>query len=206
MKRLSQAPPSSPPGGLPTSPGMPTSPMAGGGGGAPGGPEEGAQPPAPTFKIIYSPLDNLGKIFADLDFKTYLQGNFGDDPDTLAHKIWVMYGGSEDEITPGKLGERQDTPTSSDPTSQDERQTQEYNATRNERWKRLPAGVSIDKITSTGAISMAIRGGYEALSKASAKPAEAFVEKWVRIANDADLKNNFKQADAVDKILRCLLT
>jgi hypothetical protein len=188
----------------PSASGGPSGPPPSGGGGGGGGAEGG--PRSSTFKIIYSPLDNLGKILADLDIKSYLQGNFGDDPDQLAHKIWVMYGGAENELSPGKKGERQDKPISSDPVAQQQAQEQEYNNTRNARWKRLPLGVSIEQITSPESISLTIRGGFENLSKMNSKPAQSATEKWLKLATKYDSLKRYKDADWVDKILKCLLT
>ena len=124
MKRISQIP------GLDAVPAA--SPM-----GAEPGMPGAQQQPANTFQVIYSPLDSLGKILADLDFKTFLQNHFGSSPHDLAMKIWTMYGGSEDGMTPGKKGARKDTPQSDDMTAQSEAQQKEYNATRNQRWKHL---------------------------------------------------------------------
>lgn len=178
---------------------MDVMPMAGPGGPPPpggGAPEEG-QAPQPTFKVIYSPLDSLGKILADLDFKTYVQNHFGDDANELAHKIWVMYGGAEDEVSPGKKGLRQDKPKTQDPIEAEQVQTDEYNATRNSRWERLPMGVSIDEITNTGAIAQALTGGWEMLSRANSKPAEAKIQAWLKLAEAADARGLFKLADMI---------
>lgn len=193
MKRISQDL-SGMMGGLET---MPTA------GGPPGGPAgaEGA-PAQPEFKVIHSPLDSLGKILADVDLKTYLQNNFGDDPDTLAHKIWLMYGGSEDEMSPGKKGARQDKPESGDMMQQQKIQDEEYNATRNSRWRRLPLGVSIEQITSTQALSNAIMGGFSDLAKSFSKPAQAKHAKfWLKLANIADSRRQYLTADKLDAIL-----
>ena len=176
--------------------GMDTMPMAAPAGAPPGGaPGEGQA--QPTFKVIYSPLDSIGKILADLDFKTYVQNHFGDDADALAHKIWVMYGGAEDEVSTGKTGLRQDKPQAQDPTQAEQIQSAEYNATRNSRWERLPAGVSIDEITNTRAISQALTGGWEMLSRANSKPAEAKALAWLKLAEAADDKGLFKLADKI---------
>jgi hypothetical protein len=184
MKKLSQIP------GLDT---MPTA------GGASGGAE--AQSAPPSFNIIYSPLDSLGKILADLDFKTFLENHFGDNSGDLAHKIWVMYGGSEDEIGVGKKGEREDSPQSSDMIAQSDAQQKEYNATRKSRWLRLPKGVSIDEITNTEAIEKSIVGGFATLAKSFVKPAGSTVDNFFKIANNADEKGKFSFADKLDFIL-----
>lgn len=193
MKRLSQ------------SPGLDTLPTASGGGASGGEGGENATQQS-TYNVIYSPLDSLGKILADLDFKTFLENNFGDDPETLAHKIWVMYGGSENELRPGKKGARQDKPQSSDITQQSAAQEQEYNATRNKRWRRLPVGVSIDEITNTQAIKRAIVGGFAALAKGFVKPASASKLQIIKIADIADEKGYFSYADKLDNILRHVYT
>ena len=157
--------------------------------------------PAPSFKIIYSPLDSLGKILADLDFKSFLQSNFGTDHEQLAHKVWVMYGGSENELQKGKPGSRLDTPASSDPTQLETIQNNEYNQTRDKRWERLPKGVSIDEITNPQAIQLSITGGFESLSKAVAKPpAAASSQKWLKIAELADKNGYYKIADKIQKL------
>ena len=164
-------------------------------------------PPQPTFKIIYSPLDSLGKILADLDFKTFLQNHFGDNARDLAMKIWEMYGGDPEERHRGKKGERKDKPASDDMAKQSEAQQQEYNATRDERWRRLPLGVSIDEITNTSALERAITGGFMTLSKGISKPATAStVENIIKIANLADIKNQHFYADKLDIILQNVYT
>lgn len=169
--------------------------------GAPGAPA------APSFKPIYSPLDSLAKILADLDFKTYIENNFGTDPDELAHKIWVMYGGPEDELGKGKEGARLDSPSSSDITQQSQEKEDEYNRTRNSRWLRLPLGVSIDQITNTQAISMAVTGGFASVAAAAKKPpAQAkFLMNLVRAAEKADQNSNFLLADKIEKYVKCTL-
>lgn len=168
-----------------------TLPTAGG-----GAPEGGA--PASTFNIIYSPLDSLGKILADLDFKAFLENHFGSDSEDLARKIWIMYGGSEDDLKPGKKGLRKDKPTSADTNQQSQSQQEEYNSTRNTRWKRLPMGVSIDEITDLESINKAIIGGWATLAKESAKPASASVIALIKIANSADSNCQYKIADKID--------
>jgi hypothetical protein len=180
---------------IPGMPAMPTADPA-----AAGGPTE------PAFKIIYSPLDSLGKILADLDLKTFLENNFGTDSDVLAHKIWVMYGGSEDELEPGKKGERKDSPSSDDVTQQSEAQEEEYNRTRKSRWERLPEGVSIDEITDPQTIASTITSGFAMLAKTNSKPAQAnSVEGLIRTADLAESNKDFRFADKIDYYLRCLL-
>lgn len=170
--------------------GLDTFPMAGGG--AP------AAPPQPIFNVIYSPLDSLGKILADLDVKKYLMNNFGESAEDLAHKIWVMYGGSENEIDPGMKGERMDSPVSEDETLQNKIQTDEYNRTRNSRWKRLPKGVSIDEITSPESIKNTILGGFEQLAQEHSKPANAkTISKLIRLANAAEINGKYKSVDFI---------
>jgi len=191
--RVSQAPP-------PDLSTMPTSGAEPMGGAMPG--EPGAEaPPTPTFKVIYSPLDSLGKILADLDFKTYLQNNFGTDPDESAHKVWVMYGGSENELSPGKKGRRSDKPPSADPVELEQLQTTEYNNTRDKRWERLPLGVSIEQITTPQALSQSIEGGYDALIKQYAKPATSSVLKWIKAAEKADDLKSFYMSDQIIKLI-----
>lgn len=169
-------------------------PMAGGAP-PPGG--EGAPAP-PVFKIIYSPLDTLGKILADLDFKTFLENNFGTDPEELAKKVWVMYGGEEDGIGKGKEGARQDSPQSEDMVEQTEIQEKEYNDTRDKRWLRLPLGKTIDDITDTQALTRAILGGFMALVKQNAKPAQASeIRKITRLADKADQLGYFSYSDKI---------
>lgn len=178
-------------------------------GGMPGGapPQQGQQN---NFQVIYSPLDSLGKILADLDFKTFLSNNFGTDPSQLAHKIWVMYGGNEDELGADKKGERLDNPSSSDMMEQQEQQEAEYNATRNARWKRLPRGVGIDQITSTGTLAMAITSAFDTLAKSYSKPPQptASVLYWMKVADLADQRQQYKVADAAMRFItdRCTLT
>lgn len=167
-----------------------------------GAPPPGGQPPAPTFKVIHSPLDSLGKILADLDFKTYLQNNFGTDSQELAMKIWEMYGGSRNDLEKGKTGRRKEEPASADPVSLDKIHDDEYNATRNSRWERLPEGVSIDEITTTGALSNAIYGGFMSLKKEKA-PAPgggglaATSIKLLKIAEKADSLKRYKVSDEI---------
>lgn len=151
-----------------------------------------------TFKVIYSPLDTLGKILADLDFKTYLENNFGDSPEELAKKVWVMYGGSEDGLSEGKKGARPNRPASDDMMEQNDIQEDEYNATRDKRWLRLPIGVSIDEITDLETLTKAMTGGFQALIKQNAKPAQASnLNKIIRIANEADKIGQYRYADQI---------
>lgn len=168
-------------------------------------PMAGAETPAapqPSFQIIYSPLDSLGKILADLDFKSFLLNNFGDDPKTLALKIWTMYGGNEDDLLHGKPGKRNEVPESDDTTEQENIQKEEYNQTRNKRWERLPLGVSINDITNLESIENAIVGGFETLAKSYSKPAAASsMLKWIRIANIADEAGNYTYADKLLDII-----
>lgn len=179
-------------------PDMGAMPMAG----PPGGAPEGA-PAGPSFKIIHSPLDSLGKILADLDLKTFIENNFGSDPAELANKIWVMYGGSESELGAGKKGQRKEKPASEDPTEQEKIQDEEYNRTRETRWERLPEGVSIDEITTPEAIEKTLISGGFNLAKSLAKPAAAStVEKWEKIANKADEDGNYKFADKLLEVVR----
>jgi len=183
---------------IPGMPAMPSAdPAAAAGEGAPAG---------PAFKIIYSPLDSLTKILADLDFKTFLENNFGTDSDELAHKIWVMYGGSEDELEPGKKGERKDSPSSDDVTQQTQAQEEEYNRTRKSRWERLPEGVSIEEITDPQTIASTITSGFAMLAKMNSKPAQAnSIANLIRIAEIAESNKNFTFADRIDSYLKCLL-
>jgi hypothetical protein len=168
-------------------------------------PGAGAAPEAaaPAFKIIHSPLDSLGKILADLDLKTFLENNFGSDPADLAQKIWVMYGGNENQLGEGKKGAREDKPISDDPMQQDSIQDEEYNNTRESRWQRLPEGVSIDEITTPEAIEKTLTSGGFNLAKTYAKPAAAFtLDKWHKAANIADQNGNYKFADKLLEIIK----
>jgi len=175
-------------------PDMGAMPMGDPMGGAPPGGEGAAAGPA--FKIIYSPLDSLGKILADLDLKTYIQNNFGTDPKELAQKIWVMYGGNENELGGGKKGKRKEKPASDDPTQQEEIQNEEYNQTRDSRWERLPEGMSIDEITTPEAIEKTLISGGFNMAKSFAKPAAAAkIKKWQKIANKADDNGHYSFAD-----------
>lgn len=175
----------------------PVMPMADPTGAAP----EGAPPP-PAFKIIHSPLDTFGKILADLDFKTFLQNNFGTDPRDLAHEIWEMYGGASDELGEGKKGRRQDTPLSGDPMQLQSAQDDEYNRTRKQRWERLPVGVSIDEITSPDALENAIKGGLHSLVQQNAKPAAAKAQAWLKLADRADKNKNYSCADKLLELIK----
>ena len=84
MRRISQE--AGGMGAMPTAGGDPTGGMAAGMGGEAGG----QQAQQSSFNVIHSPLDSLGKILADLDFKTFLQNHFGDDPVQLAKKRAVL--------------------------------------------------------------------------------------------------------------------
>jgi hypothetical protein len=202
MKKA-QAPPSGPPPGPESQAGLSTmqtgGPGSGGGGPAP---EEVPAGPQSTFKVIYSPLDTLGKILADLDFKTFLENNFGTDPVDLAKQIWVMYGGNENELRKGKPGQRKENPLSDDPMQLEKLQKEEYNRTRNSRWKRLPEGKSIDEITNPQALEQSIIGGYLALAKENSKPAQSSALTWLKIAEIADKIGNHKYADKIEKIIK----
>lgn len=185
-----------------------TLPTAGPAGAPPMGGSEGGEgaPPASTFKIIYSPLDSLGKILADLDFKTYVENNFGDDSTALAHKIWVMYGGPESELGRGKPGKRQDRPQSSDPAELERLNTEEYNNTRDRRWERLPLGVSIDEITNPQALQMTVEGGFNALVKQNSKPAAAWANGWLKIAEKADSLGLYSYVDDLQVLIKDVYT
>lgn len=180
-------------------------PMADPTGGAMGGDPSGgagAQPPVNQFKVIYSPLDGIGKILADLDLKAYLQNNFDKTPEEIAHNIWVLYGGGVNELAPGKKGKRLINPYSDDPSAQQQQSEQEYNNTRTKRWERLPNGVSIDKLTTPQAIRNAVINGFHQLSVQNSKPAQASsASDFIKAANTADQQNNFFVADKLDYIL-----
>ena len=179
-------------------------PMAGPSGAPPMPGEPGAEgaAPATTFKIIYSPLDTLGKILADLDFKTYIENNFGDDPTALAHKIWIMYGGPTNELGHGQTGKRQDKPQTSDQAELERINTEEYNNTRERRWERLPVGVSIDEITNPQALQMAVEGGFNALVKQNSKPAAAAAIEWLKIANKAEESGKYYYVDNLQVLIK----
>lgn len=172
-------------------------PMAGGGMEAP------AAPPEPQYKVIYSPLDGLGKILADLDFKSYLQNHFDKSPDVIAHNIWVLYGGGANELTPGKKGKRLQNPYSDQPDEQKSQSDEEYNATRNKRWERLPSGISIDKITTPEAIKNVVIGGFEQIAKQNQQPGPtaAKINELIKTANVADSQKNYNLADKIDCFL-----
>jgi len=167
----------------------------------PMGGAEPAAPPTETFKIIYSPLRSLGLILADLDFKSYLQNNFGTTASDLAHEVWVMYGGSENELDEGKPGKRKDAPASSDLAEQEKIQQAEHNATRNSRWERLPEGVRIEEITSPQILEKAIIGGFDELSRSKKQQPTAQIKKWIKAANVADNNGNYIYADKIQKII-----
>lgn len=161
-----------------------------------GAPPAPAGPPAPTFQIIYSPLDNMGKILADLDFKTFLQGNFNKPAKDLALEVWEMYGGDEDGINAYKEGRRKNKPFSDDMMKQQNYQEDEYNRTRETRWERLPVGKTIADITNTQELESAIAGGFNFISK-PAKPAAASVQSLIKTANIADQVGQYKEADRI---------
>lgn len=177
-------------------------------GAPPGGPPGGAAPPEPTYKVIHSPLDSLGKILADLDLQTYLQNNFGTDPVELAQDIWEMYGGSSNDLEKGKPGKRKENPASSDPIELDKIHDDEYNATRNSRWERLPEGVSIDEITNTDALAKTIYDGFITMKKMKAPaapgagPTASLSVKLLKIANTADEKKHYRVADYILEFIR----
>ena len=208
MKKLSQAPPGSspppasqPPGGSPPPggglEGLGASPMGGmpdmaGGGAPPGGaPADPAGPPVP----IYSPLDSLGKILADVGLAADMKNHFDQSPDDSAKRIWMEYGGSPDGRTSIHMGERTNNPNPN--------QEQELENTKNAKWKRLPVGKGISDITDEGAISKTIEDGYFELSIQQHKqqPATASVNKWSRVAQCADNMRNFKLADEIDLLI-----
>ncbi len=176
-------------------PDLGTMPAAGG---------EAPAAPASTFKVIYSPLDSLGKILADLDFKAFLENNFGTDEIDLAQKVWTMYGGAEDQMGKGKPGKRSSSPASDNPDEQAKIQEEEYNNTRDSRWERLPEGVSIEEITTPEAIEKSIIGGYNVLFKEVAKPASAKFDSWLKTANIADENGHYKYADKIEKLISSL--
>ena len=118
-----------------------------------------------------------------------------------------MYGGSEDEMAPGKKGERSDKPLSNDPMQLQQLQDEEYNNTRDTLWERLPVGKSIDDITTPQAILDAVIGGFSSLSKSFAKPATpASTKNWIKVANNADLCKLYKLADEIDYLISNVYT
>lgn len=206
FRRIAQLPPPDPgmmppgPLGAPPMGGMPTAPMA-----APGA------PPSPEREEIGSPLDSLGKILYDVDAPTLVMQMTGSAPEEIAEKIWKLYGGPDkDVISKGKPGERvdkKDVPP--------EKEKEEQAVTEDQRWLRLPEGVSIDDITSLKELITTIKGLMLNTSKNTAKAngggpggpggmppgPMASAKGLVRLAATLDNEGMYKQADWVDRLL-----
>jgi hypothetical protein len=221
MKRIiiAQAPPPDPaaaagaaPAMDPMAGGMGMDPMMGGMGGAMGGP-----PTLPTAmpgatganrEEIGSPLDKLGKILYDVDINSLLLTQLGDDVEDTALTVWTLYGGDEKGVgvVEGRTGKRIKRKNVSK-----EEEEAEQKRTEDKRWERLPAGMSIDDITSLDKLVAQIRGIASSAVKNELKAQGAAAgggmpmahrnRDIVKIARKLDLIGFYRLADSVSSKL-----
>lgn len=170
--------------------------------------EQPQQAPEPVRKIIYSPLDGVGKILSDVDLKSTLSNEFTDDPKTIAMKIWTMYGGNPDGLTANKTGKRKEAPYSSDMMQQTAAQEDEYNRTRDKRWERLPEGKTIADITNAGDLERVIEGSFNLMTQQFAPKAQtsSSLVKLIKVAENADNSGDYKLSDKIYKLIYVYLS
>ena len=169
MKRYKIAQMAPPPsaGGVPAAPAMDPmmggmdpmmggmDPMMGGMGGPPTLPTAMPGATGVNREEIGSPLDKLGKILYDVDINSLLLTQLGDDVEDTALSVWTLYGGDEKGIgvVEGRTGKRIKRKNVSK-----ENEESEQKRTEDTRWERLPAGISLDEITSLDKMVEQIRG------------------------------------------------
>jgi hypothetical protein len=184
-------------GAMPPMPGMP----------APAG---GATGPVDTTSAqgVPYPLENLGMILKDAELQKKLSeilsssSNVGStSEEEIANVIFQMYGGNKlSGIDEWKKGERLPDKQVDD---------EEIKATRNERWKRLPAGKTLDTLeipVTLDNIMQAVKAISFGISKAKSKEAPAggggamasqHYKNMVRISNLLDELGFYRLADRV---------
>jgi len=151
-------------GAMPPMPGMPAP------AGAAGGPTDNT-----TAQGVPYPLENLGMILKDAELQKKLSeilsssSNVGStSEEEIANVIFRMYGGNKlGGIDGWKKGER---------LPEKEVDAKEIEATRNDRWKRLPAGKTLDTLeipVTLDNIMQAVKAISFGISKAKSKEAPA---------------------------------
>jgi hypothetical protein len=130
-------------------------PMMGGMGGPPTLPTAMPGATGVNREEIGSPLDKLGKILYDVDINSLLLTQLGDDVEDTALSVWTLYGGDDKGVgvVEGRTGKRIERKNVSK-----EDEESEQKRTDDKRWERLPAGMSIDDITSLDKMVNQIRG------------------------------------------------
>lgn len=185
ITRISQADPAA----APTAPepmagGAPPMDMGGGMGGGlgappmPGGPAgspAGGATDTTSVQGVPYPLENLGMILKDAELQKKLSeilsstSNVGStSEEEIANYIWKMYGGNKlGGVDDWKKGERKPDEQASD---------EEMKATRDERWKRLPEGKTLETLeipVTLDNIMQAVKAISFGISKAKSKEAPA---------------------------------
>jgi hypothetical protein len=201
FKKIAQAEPAAaPPGGAP--PAMPDLGMGGGMdlglGAAPmGGAPAPAAPVGPKPPIKY-PLDKINYILQDADIDQEIMGL--NPIDEVVTKIWLMYGGDQNGgVDPNKKGERQPFKEVDD---------SELEATKNERYKRLPLGETLSSLgISLDEFNKAIVASSLSFSKSKSQAgqqgggamANIKLQNMVKLARILDLNGKYKEADKIFK-------
>ena len=185
----------------------------GGGLGAP--PMPGAPPPGgaaggtdtTTAQGIPYPLENLGMILKDAELQKKLSeilsstSNIGStSEEEIANYIWKMYGGNKlGGVDSWKMGERKLDEQASE---------EEIKATRNERWKRLPEGKTLETLeipVTLDNLMEAVKAISFGTSKAKSKEAPAgggamaamHYKNMVKISQYLDTLGFYRLADHV---------
>lgn len=183
-------------GAMPPMPGMPA--PAGGAGGA---------TDTTTAQGVPYPLENLGMILKDAELQKKLSeilsssSNIGStSEEEIANVIFQMYGGNKlSGIDSWKKGER---------LPDKEVDEKEIEATRKTRWKRLPAGKTLDTLeipVTLDNIMQAVKAISFGISKAKSKEAPAgggamasqHYKNMVRISTLLDELGFYRLADRV---------
>ena len=184
-------------GAMPPMPGMPA-------------PPGGAAGPTDTTSAqgVPYPLENLGMILKDAELQKKLSeilsssSNIGStSEEEIANVIFQMYGGNKlGGIDSWKKGERLPDKETDD---------KENEATRHERWKRLPAGKTLDTLeipVTLDNIMQAVKAISFGISKAKSKEAPAggggamasqHYKNMVRISSLLDELGFYQLADRV---------
>ena len=185
-------------GGMPPMPGAP----------APAGGAAGGSTDTTTAQGVPYPLDNLGMILKDAELQKKLSeilsssSNVGTtSEEEIANVIFQMYGGNKlGGIDEWKKGERLPDKQADD---------KEIEATRQERWKRLPAGKTLDTLEipiTLDNIIQAVKAISFGISKAKSKEAPAggggamasqHYKNMVRISTLLDELGFYRLADRV---------
>lgn len=194
-------------GGLPGGdPGMgaPPMPMGGPMGGPPpppagpqGAPTDPSQrPPVP------GPLNSMAKVLYDYNINFEVGNSQGDDPEELALKVWVAYGGNEmGGADPDKVGKR----TDEDAKRQPDAVEKERSRNDSSKWERLPAGATVNKVFTLEELNKLMSSIVFGASKQAAPPPPAGgmpmageIAKWLRLASVCDSHGQYELADRAD--------